>query len=86
MAVLGYAGAAFMDYVTDNTLLTDNFRYAFLWSGVGFVLYQVTLLAIYREWKKLGGDTGYVPPGSAPEKDALAQAAQATEPAATPAS
>ena len=62
MAVLGYGGAAFMDYVTQNTLLTDNFRYAFLWTGVGFILYQVTLLAIYREWKKLGGDEGYVAP------------------------
>jgi MFS family permease len=83
MAVLGYAGAAFMDYVTDNTLLTDNFRYAFLWSGVGFVIYQVTLLAIYWEWKKLGGDAGYVPPGSALESGKLtaAQDGQAGEPA-----
>lgn len=78
LAVLGYTGAAFMDYVTENTLLTDNFRYSFLWSGVGFVLYQITLLAIYREWKKLGGDTGYVPPGSELEKEKLGQTAQTT--------
>lgn len=65
LAVLGYGGAAFMDYVTENTLLTDNFRYAFLWGGVGFVLYQITLLAIYWEWKKLGGDNGYVAPEAA---------------------
>ncbi len=73
MAVLGYVGAAFMDYVTENTLLTDSFRYSFLWSGVGFVLYQGTLLAIYWEWKKLGGDAGYIPPGSALEEIELAQ-------------
>jgi WD40 repeat protein len=85
LAVLGYVGAAFMDYVTDNTLLTDNFRYAFLWSGVGFVLYQVTLLAIYWEWKKLGGDAGYIPPGSAPDEEKPVPAVQATEPEATPA-
>jgi WD40 repeat protein len=82
MAVLGYSGAAFMDYVTDNTLLTDNFRYAFLWMGVGFVLYQAMLLAIYWEWKKLGGDAGYAPPGSELEKNKLAEAAQVTEQAA----
>ncbi len=81
MAVLGYIGAAFMDYVTDNTLLTDNFRYAFLWSGAGFVIYQATLLAIYWEWKKLGGDAGYLPPGSAVEKEKImAQTGQAGEP------
>lgn len=62
---LGWAAASiacgkFLDLVGNN-------RFLFLWfagfAGFGLVM---TLL-VYRDWKKLGGDEGYVPPLSTPQ-------------------
>lgn len=63
--VLGLIGATFMDWVTSKTLLTDNFRFGWIWMGIGYAGYAVLLWVIYREWQKLGGDKGY----KAPEAD-----------------
>lgn len=62
--VLGLIGAVFMDWVTQKTMLTDNFRYGALWMGTGFVIYAFTIWGIYRHWLKLGGDKNYRPPES----------------------
>lgn len=77
MLVLGPIGAVFMDYVTQKTLLTDNFRYGFLWQGFGFTLYALALMLIYWQWKKLGGDKGYVAPESEAAKEKARAEAQA---------
>jgi hypothetical protein len=63
MMVLAIVGAWFMDLVTRSTLLVENFRYAFLWVGAGFVLQFIIYVLLYREWKKLGG-INYRAPGS----------------------
>jgi len=52
-AVFSFIIAIIMDIVTRDTLLTENFRYAHLVTLVGFVGYQVTLVAIWREWKRM---------------------------------
>jgi hypothetical protein len=57
---LGWAAMAigcgkFLDLVGDN-------RFLFLWfSGFAAVALVMTVL-VYRDWKKMGGDDGYVPP------------------------
>jgi len=58
----GLAGSLFLDWLTQKSLLTDNYRYGYLWLGAGFVLGTLALSAVYYQWKKLGGDKGYVPP------------------------
>ena len=62
----GILGALFLDWLTQKSLLTDNYRYGYLWISAGSVLSALALLALYRQWKKLGGDEHYVPPEAAP--------------------
>jgi hypothetical protein len=57
-------GAMVLDWVTQRTFLTDNYRYGSLWTGVGFVVQAVIFVLIYREWQRLGGDRGYKAPGT----------------------
>ncbi len=52
--VLGWLSAVLMDWLTRGSLLTENFRYAELTSLAGMVGYQITLVAIYRHWKRQG--------------------------------
>lgn len=40
-----------------------DYRYLFIWSGTCTALSMVFVIALYRHWKRLGGDTGYVAPG-----------------------
>ena len=39
-----------------------DYRCIFLWSGTMSVLGIIMGIALYRHWKRLGGDEGYVPP------------------------
>jgi len=68
--VVGVLGSLFLDWLTQKSLLTDNFRYGYLWMSGGFVLSTLALLALYREWKRLGGDEHYVPPEVSPHAPA----------------
>lgn len=65
--LLGLVGALLMDALTSKTLLTENFRYAFVWMGVGFALQAFVFWLIFREWQRLGGIKGYKAPGSTDE-------------------
>lgn len=65
-AIAGILGAILMDVMTRNALLTDNFRYGFLFQGVAGVLTFLALLLLHREWRRLGGTAGYVPPETTP--------------------
>jgi maltose/moltooligosaccharide transporter len=42
--------------------LIKDYRYLFVWSGVCAALSMVFAFAVYKHWKRLGGDTGYVAP------------------------
>jgi WD40 repeat protein len=64
---LGLVGAVLMDALTRKTLLTENFRYAWLWWGTGFALQAFVFWLIYREWNRLGGIKAYKAPGSTDE-------------------
>jgi len=58
----GFFGALLMDWLTRSTLLTENYRYGNLWAGFGFLLQAVLFYILYRKWKSMGGDKGYVAP------------------------
>ena len=45
----------FMDLIKD-------YRYLFVWSGICAALSMIFAFALYRHWKRLGGDAGYVAP------------------------
>lgn len=45
----------FMDVIKD-------YRYLFLWSGVSAALATAFSVLVFRHWKQLGGDAGYVAP------------------------
>ena len=68
LVIIAFAplGAWWLDRVTqhNNPALVDNYRYAFLWVGVCYVLYAITLMVVIKHWQKRGGVHGYVPPGS----------------------
>ncbi|MFH0937988.1 MAG: MFS transporter [Planctomycetota bacterium] len=59
--IAGFLGAIFLDWLTDKSLNTDNFRYGYLFTGVTSTLSVLSLLGVYYYWKKLGGDK-YVAP------------------------
>lgn len=69
-----FLGAFFIDWITSYGNDKDAYRWMFMWSGVFQAASAVVLLAVYFMWKRRGGDKGYVPPGSALEKEQLAQA------------
>jgi maltose/moltooligosaccharide transporter len=43
-------------------LVHSNYRVNYLWSAVLFALALPPMFAVWREWKRLGGAHGYVPP------------------------
>jgi predicted MFS family arabinose efflux permease len=59
----GSVGAMWLDWVTKKGSVVDNYRYAFLWVGVCYVLYAITLAVVIRYWQQRGGVRGYVAPG-----------------------
>ncbi|MFH1022990.1 MAG: MFS transporter [Planctomycetota bacterium] len=59
--VIGLPGALFVDWLTVNTLLTDNYRYVYLWKGLFGLANLYCLFLLYRCWKKMGGEK-YVAP------------------------
>ena len=81
-----FVGALFIDWVTNNGAIKDAYRWMFIWSGVFQALSALVLLAIYFMWKRHGGDAGYLPPGSALEKEKLAAAQAGPEAEPAPAS
>ena len=60
-AIAGLLGAMLMDWLTAESLNTDNFRYGFLFEAAAGVLTLATLVAVYRYWIRLGADK-YVAP------------------------
>jgi len=60
----GMLGSKLVDLLTRSSMLTDNYRYGFLWSGAIHLLTFGAWVLVYREWKKLGGDEHYVAPES----------------------
>ena len=46
---------ALMDYLKD-------YRYLFVWSAVNTFIAAAFALALFRHWKRLGGDKGFTPP------------------------
>jgi MFS family permease len=43
-------------------LFANNYRLAFLWTAVLSVAAALPMMLVIRQWKKLGGEEGYVPP------------------------
>lgn len=74
-----FLGALFIDWVTRNGSDKDAYRWMFIWSGIFQALSAVVLLWVYFLWKRHGGDGGYLPPGSALEKERLARVDAAGE-------
>ena len=54
-AVMAVACGKFLDRVGDN-------RFLFLWFSAWAAFGLVMTILVYRDWKKMGGDDGYVPP------------------------
>lgn len=42
--------------------VVKDYRYLYIWSGTSASLAMVTAFMLFRHWKRLGGDAGYVPP------------------------
>jgi hypothetical protein len=55
-------GGMFMDYITDKKMLADNLRFSYAVCAFGYAGSAICLLYVYRWWKRLGGDKGYVAP------------------------
>lgn len=64
LAAGGTLGAIVVDWLTQGSMLTDNYRYGYLWLGISYLFIFLAWILVYREWKKLGGDTRYVAPES----------------------
>jgi len=62
VAAGGMLGALLVDWLTQGSMLTDNYRYGYLWLGSSYLLIFAAWVLVYREWKKLGGDQNYKPP------------------------
>ena len=39
-----------------------DYRYLYFWSGTSAALAMISAISLYRHWKRLGGDKGYIPP------------------------
>ena len=62
VAAGGILGSLVVDWMTQKSMLTDNYRYGYLWTGGMYLLIFGAWVLVYVEWKKLGGDKGYVAP------------------------
>ncbi len=69
----GVFAGFFIDYMTDFSVDKFAFRWVYMWIGVFQVAGVVSLWLMYVKWKRMGGDTSYVPPGSALEKQMQAE-------------
>jgi maltose/moltooligosaccharide transporter len=81
LVVFGLFTGGFLDWLTNNGKLVDNYRYGFLCVGVCFVLYAITLVYVMKYWKQSGGMHGYIAPGvdepgAAPALDSAATSKQ----------
>jgi len=63
-----------MDQMTNAGQDKDAFRWMFVWGGALQLLAFVCLLGAYRWWRRLGGDTDYLAPGSALDRQRRAGA------------
>lgn len=48
---------------------TGDWRYVFIWAAVWSVIGVIACFAVYVQWKSLGGDLQYSPPGDDREKE-----------------
>lgn len=71
----GVFAGFFIDYMTSFSADKFSFRWVYMWIGVFQVAGLVSLWLMYVKWKSMGGDSGYVPPGSALEKEMQGRAA-----------
>ena len=65
----GVFAGPFIDYMTNFSADKFAFRWVYMWTGVFQVVALGSLVLMYLKWKSMGGDRGYVPPGSAQQKD-----------------
>jgi MFS family permease len=42
--------------------VVKDYRYLYLWSGTCAALAMLSAFSLFRHWKRLGGDAGYMPP------------------------
>lgn len=75
----GVFAGFFMDYMTSFSADKIAFKWVYMWGGVFQISGLYFLWLLYREWKRRGGDTAYVAPGSAKEKERIAQARDAQD-------
>lgn len=71
----GFFAGFFLDYMTSFSADKAAFRCVYMWSGIFQLIALLFLWKMYTTWKQMGGDSCYVPPGSALEKQMLGQAA-----------
>jgi hypothetical protein len=69
VALGGVLGGLYIDlmrhFFPDATWGKDfYYRFAPVWPLPFLILGMIFLILLYREWKKLGGEAHYVPPGS----------------------
>jgi len=64
VAAGGVLGILVVDWLTKDSMLTDNYRYGYLWLGATYLLIFGAWVLAYYEWKKLGAEKSYVPPES----------------------
>lgn len=57
LVVAPWACGAFLDVAAD-------YRYVFVWASCWAAVGAVAAVAVYRHWRRLGGDQSYVPPAS----------------------
>lgn len=69
----GALAGPFIDYMTHGGADKFAFRWVYAWIGAFQVLGLLFTWLMYRKWKSMGGDSSYVPPGSALEKELLAK-------------
>lgn len=64
MNVFGFGALIPLNYLIGKIMdmAHSNYRMTFVWSVLFFALAIVSMVAVYRDWKKYGGPHHYVPP------------------------
>jgi len=74
--IFGFAGVALAPVLCGQLLETlKDYRYIYVWCGTCTLAGFIMCALLYRNWLRLGGDTGYRPPGFENETDGSARAA-----------
>ena len=74
--IFGFAGVALAPVLCGQLLETlKDYRYIYVWCGACTLAGFIMCTLLYRSWLRLGGDTGYRPPGFENETDGSARAA-----------